>query len=305
MTDPYETPIDSFDTHIHPEDDLEVLEDFETPTYRKDDPNAIRPRNESGKGDYINEHTMSILMAMFKNWDGDAPKDIQFKEPWKSSRARYELAKATYDSLIAEGVDKRNQKVQTVFMEMLTLASTVYPNNQEIAELYRMIGLIAYRCLPKYGGSYGIEADDIHSTTFERWIKYRHNFDPFRRSEVSGLRVNAFAYMTQMVKNTIFEYANKAKRAIELEERLKGDSYLYESMVQDFLNKNSEEALLNLDSEVVKLLVEKVVNHKSITTLIREIETLGYSFEEVSRVIGDFGLLEPLQEVLHRNRWAW
>lgn len=283
---------------------------------------TIRKKKGSGGNQYVNEHMLSVLMSMFRNYDGKAHKSIQFREDYKYQRVLFESAKAEYLKALESGADKRSTTVRTAFMEMLNLSGTVYPTDKEIAELYHMIQLISERCIQIYGRNHAIEADDVASSTFERWLKYRHNFDPLKRSVISGQRVNAFAYMTQIIKNTIFEMVNKNKKQMALEEKLRGDMVLYESSTSSPLTpafpmsdetSNLERGMdfaieANLDdseSEIIKLLVERAVNHTDMGKLILDITSEGYTQDEVISAISEFGLMKPLQDVMAKNKWTF
>lgn len=316
---------DMMDSHISefeqfdelPVDDI-GFEEPETPDKPKK-PKRIK-KSSNDRADYVDEHHLSIAMAMFKNWDGFASKDIIFQEPWKTQRAKYDLARARYDALIKEGLDKRNQKVQEAFMESLTLAISVYPNEKEIAHLYKMMRLICSRCINLFGRNYNFELDDILGATFERWLKYRYSFEPLKRSEISGTRVNAFAYMTQMIKNTIYEFVNKANAKAALEEKLRGEVALFESFIpltmpvdideeqsdsKDYVSPESVESQDFQDSDIIGILMKKVTAHTILKELILDVETTGYSEEEILNVISGYDLMKPLEDVLSKNRWAF
>lgn len=284
----------------------------------------IKQRNEN-RPDYVNEHALAMSMAMFKNWDGHLPKSIVFEEPWKTQRAKYTIARAKYDSLLKSGLDKRNQEVQKAFLEALELSTGVFPTDNEVGELYFMMRSICSGCIPTYGRNYNLDIDDVVGITFERWIKYRHNYDPFKKSEISGTRVNAFAYMTQVIKNTIYELVNKANTKAALEEKLRGEIQLYESYNpseagknpevnesgeseeskgKDYISKDSVETKEYTDSQIIKIIMERVPYHNEIVTLILEIESLGYTRDEIFSCIGEYSLLEPLEDVLVKNKWA-
>lgn len=303
-----------------PEESLDS-EDFQELQPEKPKKTIRKKKNPDGN-QYVNEHMLSVLMSMFRNYDGKAHKSIQFREDYKNQRVLFESAKAEYLTAMAEGADKRSARVQTAFMEMLNLSGTVYPNDKEIAELYHMIQLISERCIQIYGRNRAIEVDDVVSSTFERWLKYRHNFDPLKRSVISGQRVNAFAYMTQIIKNTIFEMVNKHKKQQLLEEKLRGDMILYESssvspltpamplsdetsMLERGMDFAIEANLDDSESEIIKLLMERVVNHTDMQKLILDIAGEGYDQDEIISAISNFDLMKPLQDVMAKNKWTF
>lgn len=302
-------------------EESEFFEDSDFMESRKSkDTKEIKKRSGgSNRSDYVNEHELSILMAMFKNWDGHAPKTLIFEEPHKLNRSKYDLAKAAYDACIKEGLDKRNPKVQEAFLDALNLCLPVIPNDKEIALLYRMMRLICARCIPIYGRNYNLELDDIAGTLFERWIKYRHNFDPLKRSEISGLRVNAFAYMTQMTKNTIYEFVNKANARQSLEEKLRGEMALFESSSPitpikgpEWSSDDQKDFVSDIsvgddyvEADIIRLLIQKAPAHTKLNDLVLDVEASGFTRGEIVSCIGEYELLEALEHVLTTNRWAF
>lgn len=291
--------------------DLDEIQDLEI----DDEIQTVKTKSSTkDKNQYVNEHMLSVLMSVFRNYDGAAPKNIAYREDYKVVRAKFEIAKAAYTQCIQEGNDKRSQKVQKAFIEMLELSKFVYPNDAEIAELFKMICLIAERCVLTFGGrNKGIDVDDISATSFERWLKYRHNFDPLKRSEISGQRVNAFAYMTQLVKNTVFEASNKIKRQRELEERLKGDILLYESLeptesIEDEANLVETTKTVEVQyesSEIIKLLMERAHLFTDIKKLILSIVDEGFDLEHITGTIDEYNLYDPIREVLLKKSWEF
>lgn len=285
---------------------------------------VTRKPKKPDKHDYVNEHMLSVLMSMFRNWDGNAPKDIQFREDFKEARAKFNLALVGYTSLLASGCDKRQPRTQKAFMKMLVLSGSVYPNDKEIAELYNYIRLMCRGCLGTYARNRYLDLDDIVSSTFERWMKYCHNFDPLKRSQISGARVNAFAYMTQIIKNTIFETINKQNRQWEINETLKGEILLNES-IEEVVTRPTElhdgdgdsgvviDAIVSAaenmkpvwDAEIVRCLVERAHLFMDLKDLISNITREGYTEEEIFRTISTHDLLDPLSYIIRKNMWAF
>lgn len=261
-------------------------------------------------GDYVNEHILTCLMSMFKNYDGQAHQSIRFREDFKKYRPDFDLARQEYENCLANGLDKWNSKTQAAFKEMLNLSGKVYPTDAEISELYESIRLISNRCIRVYGKFHDIDADDVAASTFERWLKYRHNFDPLKISVISGTRVNAFAYMTQIIKNSIYENVNRNNRDKEIRDRLMENHALLESL-EDNPSDNKPKSNIRLseleEREIISLIVKESPNFTSVKKLISGVaeKFKDYSAAEVTEVILKNGLLSPLEDTMVTNKWKW
>lgn len=58
--------------------------------------------------------------------------------------------------------------------------------------------------------------DDFYSDAIYKILKYLHNFDHNKTSKITGQSVNAFAYISQIIHNSILYILNKKKKEQEL-----------------------------------------------------------------------------------------
>lgn len=167
-------------------------------------------------GEYINEHELALMLSIGRNCRN-------FGEP---IRELTEEARAVFDESVANYIkymqefkgNKQHPLIQENFKRALEVSPFVEPTKQEIVRVYELIALLARRCLRTFGRNSHLNEDELGSLAFERWVRYRENFNPLRRSEISGNRVNSFSYLTQVIKNIIFEEHNKLKREVSDEE---------------------------------------------------------------------------------------
>lgn len=166
--------------------------------------------------EYINEHELSLMLSIGRNCRN-------FGEParecTKQHRKIFDEAYANYKKYMQEfNGNKLNPKVQESFLKALESSPFVEPTKGEVERVYELILLLSRRCLRTFGRNSHLSEDELGSLTFERWVRYRENFDPLKQSEVSGNRVNAFAYMTQVIKNVIFGEYHKHKKEVSDED---------------------------------------------------------------------------------------
>lgn len=166
--------------------------------------------------EYINEHELSLILSIGRNCRN-------FGEPARpttdEARKIFDEAYTKYQEYMQEFKgNKQNPLVQENFKKALEVSPYVEPTADEISRAYELILLLSRRCLRTFGRNSHLSEDELGSLTFERWVRYRENFDPLKRSDISGNRVNAFAYMTQVIKNVIFEEYNKKRKEVSDEE---------------------------------------------------------------------------------------
>lgn len=195
---------------------------------------------------YINEHELALMLSIGRNCK-------KFGEPKRActqeAREIFDTSLSGYfEALEKANGDKRNPLVQSNFKRALEVSAFVEPSDREIARVYELLVLLSRRCLRTFGRNSPLSEDELGSLAYERWVRYRENFDPTKKSDVSGLRVNAFAYLTQVVKNIIFEQFNKLKRETSTEtlppsflEDIEDDSLLQElEECRELILKESE-----------------------------------------------------------------
>lgn len=173
-------------------------------------PKKTRTRQRStNKVDYINEHELALMLSIGRNCR-------KFGEPVREltqvSRQEFDKNYQEYQVLIEEGRDKRDSKVQECFKNALWHSQFAEPTEDEIARVYELLVLLSRRCIHTFSRNSHLTEDELGSLAFERWIRYRENFNPLRKSEITDNRVNAFAYMTQVIKNIIYEEFNKVNK---------------------------------------------------------------------------------------------
>lgn len=166
--------------------------------------------------EYINEHELALMLSIGRNCRN-------FGEPARECTAEareiFDEAYSNYKKYMQEFKgNKTNPLVQENFKKALEVSPYVEPTPREVARTYELILLLSRRCLRTFGRNSHLSEDELGSLTFERWVRYRENFDPLKRSEISGNRVNAFAYLTSVTKNIIFGEFHQRNKEVSSED---------------------------------------------------------------------------------------
>ena len=183
--------------------------------------------------EYINEHELALMLSIGRNCRN-------FGEPAREctteAREIFDEAYSNYKKYMIEFKgNKSNPLVQENFKKALEVSPYVEPTQHEVARAYELILLLSRRCLRTFGRNSHLSEDELGSLTFERWVRYRENFDPLKKSDISGNRVNAFAYLTQVVRNIIYGEYHQHNKEVSNEEVPEGvlSSLVDESNLQE------------------------------------------------------------------------
>ena len=129
---------------------------------------------------------------------------------------------------------------------------------------------------PKFSGY--TYADDFYSDAVHKIIKYLHNFEYTKISRTTGTEVNAFAYISQIIHNSIIHIIiqkNKQQDCIK--------QYIHDTISDCSINV--EEYEINNESTYRKVQKSQEFVIANVTdTLIKELELLEADFVEESSV---------------------
>lgn len=109
--------------------------------------------------------------------------------------------------------------------------------------------------------------DEFYSTACYRVFKYIHNFDHTKKSERTGLEVNAFSYITQIITMSILEVINKNnKNSKDLEDYTGKVSSSYD-IFKESKNKSS------FEPEIKTFIHEHIIDYdfKKLAPVVREL----------------------------------
>lgn len=270
-----------------------------------------RDKNAHKKADYINEHELAILLSCGRNFEGDDNivnlhesykiKVYKTDEDCKEKQDKLDALLAEYDAAFkaADG-NKLDKEVQRIFKLCMDQALITYPTDKHLERLYVLLRNLSERCLATFGRTIGVHTDEFTSILFERWIKYRYNFDPSRTSKISGSRVNAFAYMTQVAKNVVFEIFQKNKNNVAIE----GSEFLGNVISTEDSGFEQSEFTNDELFETREILIKEATKCLDFEKCLRRVkEKHDLSTDLIIETIMFFDMQEQLKTIINQNRW--
>lgn len=240
---------------------------------------------------YINEHLLAAHITMFKNYNSAIVQDVHIHELYEQALQAYCTALETNEG------NKRSAEVQTTFKNLIRQASATQPNDHDVEELYCMIQEMCKRCINMYARGSCYDYNEITNITFERLQKYRKSFDLTKISEVSGSRVNSFAYITQMIKNVIFaEHARVKTQKLTAEKFEYQDNFYEEDVAFDFQDRTIEDTIVSELSQCTEYC-------NDLQELVYEVKNnLELDIRDIIRCIVDYNLRIDLETSINSNK---
>jgi hypothetical protein len=267
---------------IEPLDDLEdkkpkIESSYEDSVKEKDVVKAIldgqKPRR---KHNYTSELELKSLLIRIKNKRTDKGTVTNNKKINKYIKWHTAVNNKKYDY-----PSKRNKLKAKLKDRIISLSETTSVDRDSYERFGEIILLMVKNILKKPSFSGYTYRDDFYSDAVYKILKYLHNFDHTMISERTGLAVNAFAYISQIIHNSILFIINSKKKEWE---------NLKKQISMEHLNHNMQLKAdtylpLNLYNEEREALEDKIVETIHIkaikTTLVDEIKALS---DEIDRV---------------------
>lgn len=180
---------------------------------------------------------------------------------------------------------KRNITKGKLKEAIVTLSERTSVDDKSYERFGEIILLMVKNILKKPQFSGYTYKDDFYSDAVYKILKYLHNFDHTMISDRTGQSVNAFAYISQIIHNSILFIINTKKKDYE---------NLKKQVAMEHLNHNLQ--LKGLEYTTLKLfddsyydthetqIVETIYLPNSITSLTDEIKKLDEEIERVTRM---------------------
>lgn len=241
--------------------------------------------------DYINEHELALMLSIGRNYEalGGSPRVCT-----PEAREQFDQVYSEYNAALkASKGEKRNTEVQRTFKEALAVSAFVAPTKEEIHRLYELLVLLSRRCLRTFGRNSALTEDELGSLTFEMWAKYRETFNPDKKSEITGNRVNAFAYMTQVIKNIIYGEFNKRSKEEAIED-----------LSPAVLNDLKEDETIQELEECRDLLLKESTKCVDFAKCLRNIASkYEIAPDTIIKTVMFFDLQPAIEENIRKNVW--
>lgn len=171
---------------------------------------AIPTKKKKFKHNYTSELELKSLLIRIKNDRGDIGTDRENDKIRKYIRWHTAMVAKKYAV-----PSKRNKLKNKLKARIIELSEGTRIDPQSYERFGEIILLMIKNILKKPQFSGYTYKDDFYSDAVYKILKYLHNFNHLLISERTGLKVNAFAYISQIIHNSILFIINTKKKAVE------------------------------------------------------------------------------------------
>lgn len=156
--------------------------------------------------------------------------------------------------------------------------------------------------------------DEFYSDAVHKILKYLHNFDHTLISEISGTEVNAFAYISQIIHNSVLFIINyKNKELKEIKKQMQAgffDSALsaldLKQLEQDKINESKFVTNFERIDDKHEILVngEEILKHGSLYNYIieKELDNVKIKYSDYRISLDEYDRLKPLLKTIEIYR---
>lgn len=185
---------------------------------------------------YLNELSLKKEIVLINN-SAKMEKDKTI-EPYDNTEKIDELIKAYNE----ETYNIRKGIIHEEFIQEINKCFIPNYSKEEFGkQLLKLIKNIGRKsCFCGYTNNW---KDDFEIDAIEKVLKYLHNFDPNKISEITGERVKAFAYISRIISQAFVSVINKKN-----DEKKKNEDYDIVSFTS-MSNSNIMKVLYNQDNE--------------------------------------------------------
>lgn len=241
----------------------------------------LLPKPEKTKHNYTSELELKSLLIRIKNKRNGI---IDEKDNLKINK--YIKWHTAVNNKKYDFPSKRNITKAKLKDKIVVLSEGTCVDRESYERFGEIILLMIKNILKKPTFSGYTYKDDFYSDAVYKILKYLHNFDHKMISDRTGQPVNAFAYISQYIHNSILFIINTKKKE---QENIRKQISM-EHLNHDFQIKESDYRLLNLydersaKEEQERQIVETIHLKKIKTTLIDELKKLDEEIDRVTRL---------------------
>jgi hypothetical protein len=260
------------------------------------------------KHNYTSELELKSLLIRIKNHRvglGTSKNNIKINKyiTWHTK-----IKCRTYDSII-----KKNNIKKRLRSQIISLSETTYSDNSSYERFGEIILLMVKNILRKPNFSYLPYQDDFYSDAVFKILKYLHNFNHKLISKRSGVEVNAFAYISQIIHNSILFIINTKKKERENLKKIfeiERNNYDFDIKNYGFNDKNFYNIPEKWDSKTK--IIKNIYLDEIKTSLVDELESHKEDIEciNISNILNifypndyeiSFREYEKLKNILKKN----
>jgi hypothetical protein len=236
------------------------------------------PKPEKTKHNYTSELELKSLLIRIKNKRNGIIDETNNQKINKYIKWHTAVNNKKYEFPSKRNITKAKLKEKIVQLSEITCVDT-----KSYERFGEIILLMIKNILKKPTFSGYTYKDDFYSDAVYKILKYLHNFDHKMISDRTGQPVNAFAYISQYIHNSILFIINtKKKEQDNIKKQISMEllNHNYQFNPTDYTHlKLWDEKAAQINEEVS--IVETIELKKIKTTLVDELKKLE---EEISRV---------------------
>lgn len=268
---------DELDEDVFESDETEdVAEDEEESTYDREPANPKQRK----KHNYTSELELKSLLIRVKN-DRKSIGDY-------TANDRINKYIKWHVAVVAKKYDKPNKRnvlKNKLKDKIIELSERTRINDDSYERFGTIILLMVKNILKKPQFSGYTYKDDFYSDASYKILKYLHNFDHTMISERTGASVNAFAYISQIIHNSILFIINSKKKDLEnLRKQIAMETLDHDNQPMLAAMTVWEDRGRELEDINENIKIETIELTKIETTLVDEIKKLEDDINRVDRI---------------------
>lgn len=237
----------------------------------------IYMKKKKQKHNYTSELELKSLLIRIKNKRADIGTPDQNKRINKYVIWHTAINNKKYDAPAKR--NKLKAKLKERIIELSERTSVDSPSYERFGQI---ILLMVKNILKKPQFSGYTYRDDFYSDAVYKILKYLHNFDHTLVSERTGNAVNAFAYISQIIHNSILFIINKKKKENDqLKKQINIENLGHNLQIKD--GEYNNRSMWTEDDEE-KQIVDTVHLTEIKESLVKEIENLQDRLEGLTRL---------------------
>jgi len=245
-----------------------------------DDLGIATAKPKKQKHNYTSELELKSLLIRIKN----KREDIGTLD-WNSRINKYIIWHTKINNKKYDSPTKRNLLKAKLKEKIVKLSEETRIDGPSYERFGAIILLMIKNILKKPQFSGYTYKDDFYSDAVYKILKYLHNFNHKMISERTGAAVNAFAYISQIIHNSILFIINSKKKDLEnLRKQMEAEAHLAFPNQQGNYGVAWEDRSIDKDEHLPTEITETVYLHEMEGTLIEELHKLESHIERCKRM---------------------
>lgn len=267
-------------------------------------------KKERYKHNYTSEMELKSLLIRVKNKNFN--KDIEDTKHNKRINKYIILFNKLNDKKYkdSEITTRKNDIKKRIKYKIIKLSEVTKVDDKSYNRFGEIILLMIKKILTKPQFSGYTYRDDFYSDAIHKILKYLHNFDHTLISEISGTEVNAFAYISQIIHNSVLYIINtKNKELNEIKKQTQAG--FFNAALSSIDMKYLEQQKMNEskyvsgfekvdDKREIFLTLKDIQKYDSLYNYIieNELENVKIKYIDYRISMDEYNLLKPLLKTI-------